>query len=62
MRKFDTASNADGSVRKESCNQEDVTPSYAIELAGGQIMRTLEVTLHRGFPGTDAELAANGPR
>ena len=38
MRKFDTASNANGSVRKESCNQEDVTPFYATELADGQIM------------------------
>jgi hypothetical protein len=38
MRKFETASNADGSARKESCNQEDVTPFYAIELADGQIM------------------------
>jgi len=38
MRKLDTASNANGSVRKESCNQEEVTVFYAIELAEGQIM------------------------
>ena len=37
MRKLDTASNADGSVRRESCNQEEVTTFYAIALQEEQI-------------------------
>ncbi|HET9885464.1 MAG TPA: hypothetical protein VFS81_27275 [Candidatus Binatia bacterium] len=37
MRKLDIASNADGSVRRESCNQEEVTVFYAIEFAEGQL-------------------------
>jgi len=43
MRKLDIASNADGSVRRESCNQEEVTAFYAIEFAEGQIRQTLEM-------------------
>lgn len=51
MRKFDTASSANGSVRRESCNQEEVTAFYAIDLAEGQIMGTLEViALHIVVP------------
>jgi hypothetical protein len=37
MRKLDTASNAEGSVRRESCNQEEVTTFYAIALQEEQI-------------------------
>jgi hypothetical protein len=37
MRKLDTASNAEGSVRRESCNQEEVTTFYAIALPEEQI-------------------------
>jgi hypothetical protein len=37
MRKLDTASNAEGSVRRESCNQEEVTTVYAIALQEEQI-------------------------
>jgi hypothetical protein len=34
---LDTASNAEGSVRRESCNQEEVTTFYAIALQEEQI-------------------------
>src|SRR5687768_10702879 len=37
MRKLDTASNAEGLVRRESCNQEEVTTFYAIALQEEQI-------------------------
>ena len=37
MRKLDTVSNAEGSVRRESCNQEEVTVFYAIESGEEQI-------------------------
>src|SRR5918992_1578205 len=37
MRKLDTASNAEGSVRRESCNQEEVTAFYRIDLGEEQI-------------------------
>src|SRR5918995_1137369 len=37
MRKLDTASKAEGSVRRESCSQEEVTAFYAIALQEEQI-------------------------
>ena len=37
MRKLDTASNAEGSVRRESCNQEEVTAFYRIDSGEEQI-------------------------
>jgi hypothetical protein len=58
MRKLDTASNADGSVRRESCNQEEVTVFYAIEFAEGQIKGTLErIALHDLLPKTKSALS-----
>jgi hypothetical protein len=50
MRKLDTASNAEGSVRRESCNQEEVTTVYAIALQEEQINAVGE---SRQFNGSD---------
>ena len=52
MRKLDTASNAEGSVRSESCNQEEVTVFYAIELGEEQIKMGREVHRANVFTGT----------
>ena len=63
MRKLDIASNADGSVRSESRNQEEVTFFYAIEFAAGQIRRTLEtIALNNLLPKTKSALSTIAQR
>jgi hypothetical protein len=51
MRKLDTASNAEGSVRRESCNQEEVTAFYRTDSGEDQINAPLKYsTVQRQIP------------